>query len=114
MSMKFQKKHSRNSYDWDYQLGDDGRHTLIANGGVRKRCGLIVTALGRFPGLTKESAAEYLRANFHVSYTRHDLSAVFRQLVKHDIATNNSGTFTLTKKGADIWHEIEKVWLGDK
>jgi hypothetical protein len=108
--MRFQARHSRNSHDWSYELDDTGRHVFVENGGVRKRCKLIITGLGKHGSFTKDSGAEYLR-KFDESYTKHDLPAVFRQLTKHGIVQNKRGTYVLTSKGVDIWRNIEKVWI---
>lgn len=109
--MSFQKKHSRNGYAWAFETDSSGRLVLVANGGVRKVCGLVVTALGRHGRLSKSSAAEYLRANFHPSFTANDLSSVFKQLVQHGIArrVGTSHNYTLTRNGAKIWRSIDKV-----
>jgi hypothetical protein len=113
-TMRFQSAHSRNGYCWSHQTTPEGRHVFLANGdGVRKTCGLVVTAMGRYQRLTKSSAAEYLRANFDESFTSNDLSSVFRQLTKHGIARKvaNSHAYVLTAKGKDIWRSIDKEWI---
>lgn len=112
-SMRFQSSHSRNGYTWHFEKSITGRLILNANNeGVRKTCGLIVTAMGRYGRLTKQMGATYLFDNFHESFTVNDLSSVFRQLVKHDIATNNGdGSFSLTPNGANLWRSIDKEWV---
>ena len=110
--MLFQSSHSRNGYAWSASTDETGRVVLSANGkGVRRVCGLIVTALGRYQHLTKRTAAEYLQKHFHESFTVNDMSSVFSQLVKAEIATNTRGVYSLTKHGAKLWRESDKDWV---
>lgn len=108
-TLQFSAAHSRNSFDWKYEE-IDGRHTFVANGGVRKRAGLLVTALGRYGAMTKGSMTAYLQENFHASFNSNDLSAPLRQLESAGVVECEGKKWTLTPTGKKLWANIEKVW----
>lgn len=110
--LRFSSKHSRNCHDWKYETSEDGRHVLVSKGGVRKRCGLVITGIAKFGSLSLRGAAEYLHANFHKSYTTSDMVSVFTALLKANIVIKNGRSYELTKNGNKIWSKMEKVWLG--
>lgn len=120
-AIHFSKTHSRNAHDFNYSKDPaTGRHMLVANGGVWKRTGLLVTALASAPlrSLTKAGMVEYLARKFDASYSVNDMSQPIKIMVIAGIVTQHGGRrgtyYRLTSKGAAIWAKTPKCWLGKK
>ena len=122
-SYKAARGHSRNSYCWDYKRDPvTGRHMLIANGGVPKLAGRVVTRLLSLAhGATKEELVTFFandkRTKNGVSINENDLSQVFKLLQSLGCVTSTRGrnaTWTLTSKGASVFRSAKVEWIGKK
>lgn len=105
--MRFSKTHSRSAFDWNYKL-ENGRHVLTSNGGVRKRCGLVVYALGKLESGTKSEIVEFLNRKYNAGYIVSDMTAVMNQLIRHEIVCVCNGVYSLYGNGAKLWKSYEK------
>lgn len=114
--------HSRNSYCWDYRCDPvTGRHMLIANGGVPKLAGRVVTRLLDRGGCTKKSLVQFFmnskRTKNGLSINENDFSQVFKLLKSLGCVTSTRGrnaTWTLTPKGAAVFRSAKVEWIGKK
>jgi hypothetical protein len=114
--MRFSSRTSRNSFDNQADIDtESGRLVLDSSKGVRYRCGLLVTALSR-SSLSRSGMVVFIQKKTkNDSYSVNDTSAPLAQLKKHGIAMPNGrgrdATWSLTRKGKDLWTSLEKVSL---
>jgi DNA-binding IscR family transcriptional regulator len=91
---------------------------LIANGGVPKLAGRVVTRLLSLAhGATKKELVTFFSKKNGLSINENDFSQVFKLLKSIGCITSTRGrnaTWTLTPKGAAVFRSAKVNWIGKK
>jgi hypothetical protein len=115
-TIRVQGSHSRNAYDWSYEVDSTGRHILNANRkGMKQRIGKVFAHLNKQGGKLRAGQILIFLQKLHPSFAENDLSQLRNQMTKHGvIATRGRGAdavWSITSKGRAIMANVTYEWV---